>query len=346
VVNTLIPAIETKVIPALRSFVEGVASVIRFFNDLPGPVQEAIGFIAAAIGVGGPLLMAVGAAASAIGALVAATGPIGLLIAAGVLAYTAWQKWGDDIKPVVADAVAFIGDQFRALVGWFTALPETFAQIGRDIISGLRAGILEQWEGLKDTVTETAGAVSGWFKRQLGIESPSREFMDIGRFMMEGLAIGITDNVGIVRDAMSGVARQAVAQTEAMNAGVLASLAGAFPKIKAFAVAEAVMSTFKGMAKALELPFPANLAAAATVAAQGASFVAGIRSASPGGGGSPAMAGRGGASQAAAPSEAGPTTSLTINLQGDTFGKQSVRGLIDTINEALDDGARLRVRVA
>jgi hypothetical protein len=44
--------------------------------------------------------------------------------------------------------------------------------------------------------------------------------------------------------------------------------------------------------------------------------------------------------------EQAPTTALTINLQGDTFGRQSVRGLIEQIQAELDDGARLRVRVA
>lgn len=46
---------------------------------------------------------------------------------------------------------------------------------------------------------------------------------------------------------------------------------------KAFAIASSVISIQTGVAKAMSLPFPANLGAAATVAAQGASIIANIR---------------------------------------------------------------------
>lgn len=72
-----------------------------------------------------------------------------------------------------------------------------------------------------------------------------------------------------------------------------ASIAGSFSKIassfgkegsamakaaKVFGVIQGTISMFTGAAKALELPFPANLAAMATVLAQGASLVASIKS--------------------------------------------------------------------
>jgi len=73
-------------------------------------------------------------------------------------------------------------------------------------------------------------------------------------------------------------------------AGTLLTIAeqqgGEFFKIaKKFAIANAIISTFQGAAKALELPFPANLVAFATVLAQGFSAVASIKGVSPGGGG-------------------------------------------------------------
>lgn len=49
---------------------------------------------------------------------------------------------------------------------------------------------------------------------------------------------------------------------------------------KAFAIASSIIAIQTGIAQALSLPFPANLGAAATVAAQGASVVANIRSVS------------------------------------------------------------------
>lgn len=75
-------------------------------------------------------------------------------------------------------------------------------------------------------------------------------------------------------------------QAGASIAGSFATIAGSFGKessamataAKAFAIAQAVMSVYTGMAKALELPFPANLVAVAAVAAQGFAFVASIKS--------------------------------------------------------------------
>lgn len=78
---------------------------------------------------------------------------------------------------------------------------------------------------------------------------------------------------------------QAKARQQVMGAmwGALTSLASSSNKKvaavgKVASVAQATMSMFTGAAKALELPFPANLAAVATVLAQGAALVEQIQS--------------------------------------------------------------------
>ncbi len=63
---------------------------------------------------------------------------------------------------------------------------------------------------------------------------------------------------------------------------------------KAFAIADAIVKIQQGVASAMALPYPANLAAAASVAAQGASIVGIVKGTNYGGGrqyGGPAMAG-------------------------------------------------------
>jgi hypothetical protein len=61
-----------------------------------------------------------------------------------------------------------------------------------------------------------------------------------------------------------------------------------------FAIANAVINTAQGITKALALPFPASLAAAAKVAAMGAIQIAKIKATNPGGSGSVATGGMGG----------------------------------------------------
>lgn len=58
-----------------------------------------------------------------------------------------------------------------------------------------------------------------------------------------------------------------------------------FKANKAFGIGNAIISTYRGVAKALELPFPANIAAAATTLSHGLAAVGSIKGASPGGGG-------------------------------------------------------------
>lgn len=166
-----------------------------------------------------------------------------------------------------------------------------------------------------------------------------------------------------------------------------ASIAGSFAKIsgsfsssskgmaiaaKVFGAIQATISMFTGAAKALELPFPANLAAMASVLATGAGLVASIRSQTvptgmktggsfmvPGGMGGgdrkmiPIMAEPGEQVDVWRPGEAGgidprmrangDSRTVTIKLEGENFGQKSIRKLIEGINEALGDGARLRM---
>ena len=107
---------------------------------------------------------------------------------------------------------------------------------------------------------------------------------------------------------------------------------------KVFSAAEALISTYAGAANALKLPFPQNLAAAASIIAQGIGFVNAIKSVgdngSTGGGG-------GGATGGAASAPALPSQTVAINLQGDTFSRSSVEGLLEQIQSQLDRGGRL-----
>jgi ribosomal protein S20 len=141
--------------------------------------------------------------------------------------------------------------------------------------------------------------------------------------------------------AVAGMASDAV--------GILGQL---FENNKAVAVAEAIVSTYQGVAKALgAYPPPFNYAMAAGVLAMGMKQVASIRSTTKStksasgsvGGGAASGAGQ---SAPAAPSEPSKATSMTIVLKGDTYTKQNARDLIETINDALKDGHVLNLQAA
>jgi hypothetical protein len=112
--ETLIPFLQETGVPVLKSLIESVSGVVKWFIDLPAPVQAVIGGAVGLAAALGPVLVGVGAVASAIGAalpvigtiggalVTLATGPVGLIVAAVAGLVLAWAKW-DAIKGFVAD---------------------------------------------------------------------------------------------------------------------------------------------------------------------------------------------------------------------------------------------------
>jgi hypothetical protein len=119
---------------------------------------------------------------------------------------------------------------------------------------------------------------------------------------------------------------------------------------QAFGAAQALISAYQGAAEALKLPFPANIAAAATVLAKGIGFVAAIKGVSKGGGGSGSGASIGGAAASGGGAGGGgnagqaPTTTFSFQLQNDPmgFGESFARQVVAQLNEANRNGAQVR----
>lgn len=147
---------------------------------------------------------------------------------------------------------------------------------------------------------------------------------------------------------------QALRSTASMF-GSLQSLTESFGKkntalSKAFGIAQALINTYVGVTQALRtLPPPASYAAAAATLAQGLAQVASIRSISDtgkgGGGGASASSGGGAAAAAASGTGAGGGqtggNSVYINLQGQSFGRDQVRSLVEQIAAYQKDGGQV-----
>lgn len=118
---------------------------------------------------------------------------------------------------------------------------------------------------------------------------------------------------------------------------------------KVFGAVEALINSWRAYAQVLadpSLPFYAKFAAAAAVLASGLGAVSAIQGASAGGGGG-ASGGYGGSRNAGGANnlQVGSSVSrnVAISLEGDTFSGDAVRNLINKINEAVEDGAIVRL---
>ena len=161
--------------------------------------------------------------------------PIGLLVTAiavgGYLIYRNWSTlkpmfvsvfntakakataaWSS-IKGAWGGVKAWFGEKAEGIKSVFRNLPSAFAEFGRNIVQGLIDGISAMWGKLKEKIGCLARLVSGGFTEhpKIRIESPSRAFMQHGRFLLEGLGLGIDRSTPRVLKQMGAFA-QAVGQ--------------------------------------------------------------------------------------------------------------------------------------
>ena len=88
-----------------------------------------------------------------------------------------------------------------------------FVNVGKDMIDGLKRGITNGADAVKNAVLDIAKGAEKAIKNFFGIKSPSRMFMSIGDNMMAGLAMGVSGGGSAVIGAMNGVNRSLLGAT-------------------------------------------------------------------------------------------------------------------------------------
>lgn len=98
-----------------------------------------------------------------------------------------------------------------SVVNKITELPGKLVNIGKDIVRGLWNGIGDMDDWLKGKIEDWVGDVASWIKKFFKIGSPSRLMADeVGRWLPEGIAVGIEKNSESVLDSMRGVVSNVV----------------------------------------------------------------------------------------------------------------------------------------
>lgn len=127
---------------------------------------------------------------------------VAALAAIAWLVYDNWDvicKWWngvwDDLKNNVND-----------VVNWFSGLPETFWNIGVNIVEGLRNGIVSTFNAVIDAIINLGAITAETFQASMKINSPSRLFSGYGQNIGAGLAIGIDRSRGLAKSAVSDMA--------------------------------------------------------------------------------------------------------------------------------------------
>jgi hypothetical protein len=102
---------------------------------------------------------------------------------------------------------------FSALVsamGISGGVASYFTSVGTAISQGIAKGIRDGASSIISAAKNAARDAYNAAKSELGIKSPSRVMMEVGRNYAEGFAMGISQNAGLVSNAARSVAQQAI----------------------------------------------------------------------------------------------------------------------------------------
>lgn len=238
--SVLIAIVQSGVVETLTSVTNAFAGFVRTLSQIsPGLVQFGA-VVGAVLAVGGPVLVGLGLLVSALAALSTPT-----LVAIGAIASVATgitvlyqaiqaampylQQLAGDIWARIKAAVETVSTAFDQLkqkvsqiaadiVNAFAALPAKMLEIGGQIVDGLVNGITTRWESAKGYVSDIFTSIPDRARSILGIKSPSRVMHQVGEFVAEGLANGITAGGAQVDAAASGLAQGVTSQISASGA--------------------------------------------------------------------------------------------------------------------------------
>lgn len=146
------------------------------------------------------------------GLLLAISNNIDLIVQAGVELFVALIAL---LPTIIVEIVAAVPEIVGSLVTGFIQMLPSMVDVGRNLLLGLRDGIVNAVSNVIASVVQVANSIINGIKNAFGIHSPSREFAEIGEYLMLGLSEGIEDNTGVVENAMSAVEDITIDATQA-----------------------------------------------------------------------------------------------------------------------------------
>src|SRR5690625_1000256 len=105
------------------------------------------------------------------------------------------------IREKLSEAVIIVGEKISEMPGKVKEFVGDMLLAGGDLIQGLIDGITNMGKKAIEAITGVVNGVVEKAKSLLEVKSPSRVFMEIGRFTGEGLADGITESIRMVERA-------------------------------------------------------------------------------------------------------------------------------------------------
>ena len=127
----------------------------------------------------------------------------------------AWDNITNAVSDGVNNVINFVKDIPNKIKGFFSNAGSLLLDAGRNIINGLIDGITGAVSGAISAVQNAVGSIIDGAKSFLGIASPSTVFRDeIGKYIPEGLAIGIERSTPDATKAIQGMTDSLMVQAQ------------------------------------------------------------------------------------------------------------------------------------
>jgi TP901 family phage tail tape measure protein len=212
---------------ALNAIKPVVKAIVEWVKENP-KLMEVIGVIT---GIVSAILILVGvvallkAAFIALQAVLLANPIIAIITAIAVAAYLIYDNWGaisewfaglwNSVKAAFMQAWEWIKNFFMKYTiygliiqhwGEITAVASQFYEFGKNIVMAIFDGIKDFAMKPIEAITELGNTIAGKFKSILGIKSPSRVFMEFGKNVTAGAALGIAAGMPMAANASTNLA--------------------------------------------------------------------------------------------------------------------------------------------
>ena len=203
---SLVEGISESLPTLIPAMVEAIITMVTaLLNNMPLLVNAAIQLITGlAQGLIGAIPILIEKAPTLIASLVSA------IISAGSELIPAGIKIMKDLLSGIVSGFASIPGK---VIGLARKIPTAIKSgvgsllgIGKDMIAGLWNGIKQKFDNVIERVKALASKLPKAVKKVLGIESPSKVFAEVGKWIPEGLAVGIEKNLNSVYKASDAMA--------------------------------------------------------------------------------------------------------------------------------------------
>lgn len=212
-----VAGIMSGIFSSIGSLFSALGSIFSSIGSRIGSTGRAIASIFSSVGVRlGGIFSGISSAFSAVGGVIAGVGGRIGGIVSNIIGF--FSGIGGRILRGFGNIGSSIANLFSGVIGRIGSMFSGVAYIGRNIVEGIKLGIIGAIGGLVSTAANMARQALNAAKHALGIHSPSRVFRDeVGKYITQGIGVGMEKETGYLSKASDSVKNSLLSDWQNVN---------------------------------------------------------------------------------------------------------------------------------